>query len=98
MISNPSAKTRFQQSSTLVTQHQDMVSLPIFQVSLDHALLQYQEQLQFASTSGDLNNAAGSYLRLLGAREFAMVLRNLGEKEAPPSPRKDNINLITRPN
>lgn len=97
MIANPSAKVRFLQNSTLVTQHQDMVSLPIFQVSLDHALLHYMEELQ-ANSGSDLNKAAAGHLRLLGAREFVFVLRNLGEKEAPPSPRKDNINLITRPN
>lgn len=97
MISNPSPKQRFLMVSADVEAVNELVASRIFEKATDTALLQYQEQLHFnPGTPGDMTQAAGNYLRLLGAREVLFILRNLGQKETTNTKPADLVNLEQR--
>lgn len=74
-----------------------LAASPIFEKASDAALLQYQEQLHFGPNGpSDMTQAAGNYLRLLGAREFLFTLRNLGQTQTSSARPVDAINLEQR--
>lgn len=97
MISNPSPKQRFMMVKEDVDALNNLAASRIFEISADAALLQYQEQLHFVpGAPNDMTQAAANYLRLLGAREFLFILRNLGQPEATNAKPIDKINLEYR--
>lgn len=75
----------------------NLAASSIFEKAADASLLQYQEQLHFSPTApSDMTQAAGNYLRLLGAREFLFILRNLGQTAPAGTKPIDKINLENR--
>jgi hypothetical protein len=79
IIVNPTPKTRFMaQPGSVIGGHRDMVSSPQFQVSTDHALLEYVR----ANCEMDTSNpqiALASFYRIQGAYEFLGCMRKLAE-------------------
>jgi hypothetical protein len=55
-----------------------MVESKEFERAIDFGLLQYMAQLE-QEADQNLNVAAASYLRMVGARQFVWTLRNLAE-------------------
>jgi hypothetical protein len=78
IVSNPSPKKRFQESTDNVKRHRDLIQMREFERAADFAMLHYMAQLG-QETDGNLNAAAAAHLRLTGAREFLWHFRNLAE-------------------
>jgi len=78
VVKNPSPKARFQESQDNISKHRDMIQSREFQRASDFALLQYQIKLA-AETNGNVNLAAAAHMKLCGAAELLLVMRNLGE-------------------
>lgn len=99
MITNPSPKQRFMLVKADVDAVNNMTASAIFDKSADAALLQYQEQLHYLNTStSEMHPDAAKYNRLLGAREFLFILRNLGQTEGKAAKPIDMINLEQKAN
>lgn len=78
IVKSPTPKQRFAESKDLVSGHRDLVASAQFQISADHALLEYQRQL--CLTPFDNYNAqAAAHMRMTGALEFLTQFRNLAE-------------------
>ena len=90
-VLNPSPRTRFQQSSTRISAHRQMVQSPEFEHAADAALLQYHVDL--AGGLRDVNSAAAIGLKLTGAQEFLTVFKLLAEQppRAPAPPARDTL-------
>lgn len=92
VIRNPSPKTRFQESIDNISKHRDLIQTREFQRASDYAMLQYQVELA-GQTNGNVNLAAAAHMKLCGAQEFMLVLRNLGESFELPTGGGDTTNL-----
>lgn len=93
VVTNPSPKSRFQESSQNVSTHRELVGSNALQRALDFALLHYQQNLynMHDHTNPELGRLIGT--KLVGAMEFVHVFRNLAEAPNPPSPKPDyNLN------
>lgn len=78
LVTNPSPKKRFQESTDNIKKHRDLIQLREFERACDFAMLQYMAQLG-QDADGNINAAAAAHLRLTGAREFLWTFRNLAE-------------------
>ena len=92
VVKNPSPKTRFQESIDNISKHRDLIEMREFQRASDFAMLQYQLELANAA-NGNVNLAAAAHMKLCGAQEFLLVLRNLGESFTLPTGGGDTGNL-----
>lgn len=93
VVTNPSPKSRFQESNQNIATHRELVSSNPLQRALDFAMLHYQQNLynMHDHTNPELSRLIGT--KLVGAMEFIHVLRNLAETPTMPSPRADhNLN------
>lgn len=90
LVINPNPKARFVQNADRVRVHNERVSNPAFQASIDVALLEYQHQLKL-ETGDAAAGAVIAYYKTCGAWEFVHLLKNLGlvitatPKESDPS-------------
>lgn len=67
-----------------VKSHRDLMQNDDLQRSINFALLEYQRQL--CEQRSDVNSAAASHFRAMGALEFVQVLKTLGENVRMPAP------------
>lgn len=81
VVKNPSPKAQFQEVSTNITKHRDMVGTNEFNRATNYALLEYQSML--AKGASTFNECASAHLKVTGALEFIQVMRNLGESFTP---------------
>lgn len=88
---NPSAKSRFQESSDNIRKHQAMIQLGEFQRALDFATLEYARIL--AEKSVTPQSSAEAAVSNRAVHEFIIVLKYLGEKAMPFSAPKIVDNL-----
>lgn len=85
-------KQKFQMSSTRISDHREMVGSDIFQEATDSALLEYQSRVVLGS-KGTMEGAAAGFLKIAGAHEFVLLLKNLAENiPVPAAVRDDNLN------
>lgn len=75
----PTPKQKFAAEAAYVREHKALIQRPEFERAIDTALLQFSRQLS-ETPPNDMGGAASSYLRLLGAQEFARLLFNLAEQ------------------
>lgn len=92
VITNPSPKKRFQESTDNISKHRDLIQSREFQRACDFAILQYASRLQ-DETNGNLNAAAAAHLRMTGAQEFLWTMRNLSEAAEFTAKRTETPNL-----
>lgn len=94
LVAYPTPKAKFQAEAAYVREHKALIQTPAFERAIDTALLQFSNQLSKTPPS-DMGGAASSYLRLLGAQEFAHLLFNLAEQPIA-TPKRDLDNLDHR--
>jgi len=88
---NAGAKTRYMQSSSVISAHRNLMTSDVMRNALDYAFLAYQERV--ATTEPQM--AAAGFFRLQGAREFIEQLVTLAENPVR-IPTKDMDNLSHR--
>lgn len=81
-VFNPTPKVRFQSDDRRLKAHLGLLERSDLQVSLDYALMEYQNIL--ASGSGSLNDAAANHFKIAGVVEFLGVFKRLAEQKAAP--------------
>lgn len=78
---NPTPKERFLQVQELVREHNKVIDNPVFQIGLDHALLEYQNAVS-RQTFDNLSAIAAAY-KIQGAVEFIALWKNLSQTTLP---------------
>lgn len=76
-------KARFLDRADLAGKHRVLCQDASFIAAIDAALLRYQEQLT-QNYGTEPNAAASNHHKLVGAKEFVMVLLNLAERAGLP--------------
>jgi len=81
-VFNPTPKARFQSDDRRLKAHLTLLERGDLQISLDYALMEYQNIL--ANGSGNLNDAAANHFKMTGVIEFLNVFRKLAQQQAAP--------------
>jgi len=84
MAENLSPKSRLMSNKSTMEAHHSLVDKPAFQFGMDFALLEYQRVL--CEQRADMQGAAANHFKLVGAQEFAHVLRTLADSPKSPAP------------
>ena len=81
VVKNPSPKSRFQETSSNVAKHRDMIASTAFEVAADFAMLHYVEQLASGvnPTNPTFNDYAVIGVKVCGALEYLQAMRLLAE-------------------
>lgn len=88
-------KSRFIAHTELAAAHRGRCQEASFIAAIDAALLRYQEQLT-QNYGTEPNAAASNHHKLVGAKEFVMVLLNLAEKvDLPERAKTPSLNYKT---
>ncbi len=78
-------KGQFLKNETIAKAHRELVVKDTFQVAVEMSLLIYMASQNAKGTVDD----AMAFQRIVGAREFASVLLNIGEQPKPLETPKD---------
>jgi hypothetical protein len=81
-VFNPSPRTRFQADDRRLKAHLSLLERTDLQVSLDYALMEYQNIL--AGAGNGLNDAAANHFKMVGVLQFLDVFKNLARQQAVP--------------
>ena len=86
---NPSPKTLVLIDKKWIEAHRNLLQLPIFDRSINQALLEYQRVLVHKAKDG--NESAAAHYKMTGALEFLNLFKNLAEPvNVAPKPQTAN--------